>query len=54
MSKENVFPQIAPEKEVGPVVRITTSYGDITIKLFEKEAPMTVENFFTISQKRLL
>lgn len=27
MSKENVFPQIAPKQEVGPVVRITTSYG---------------------------
>lgn len=51
MSKENVFPQIAPEKEVGPVVRITTSYGDITIKLFEKEAPMTVENFLQLAKK---
>lgn len=51
MSKENVFPQIAPKQEVGPVVRITTSYGDITIKLFEKEAPMTVENFLQLAKK---
>lgn len=50
MSKENAFPQIAPEEEVGPVVRITTSYGDITIKLFEKEAPMTVENFLQLAK----
>ena len=28
-----------------PVVKMETSLGTITIELFEKEAPITVENF---------
>ena len=33
------------EKKENPVVVIKTSKGDITVELFEKEAPITVKNF---------
>ncbi len=36
--------ETAEEKE-NPVVIIKTSKGDITVELFEKEAPITVQNF---------
>jgi len=35
----------AEEQKENPVVVIKTSKGDITVELFEKEAPITVKNF---------
>jgi peptidyl-prolyl cis-trans isomerase B (cyclophilin B) len=34
-----------PDPKGGPVVIISTSMGDITVALYEKEAPETVKNF---------
>ena len=34
-------------KPTNPVVKMDTSLGDIFIELYEKEAPVTVENFLT-------
>ena len=49
MTNENaVFPQLSNEvAEDEAVVKITTSQGDITVKLFPKYAPLAVENFLT-------
>jgi peptidyl-prolyl cis-trans isomerase A (cyclophilin A) len=38
-------PAAAPAREPGLYATIKTSMGDITVKLFEKEAPITVKNF---------
>ena len=35
----------------GPIAILNTSLGTIKIKLFEKQAPMTVENFIRLSEK---
>lgn len=45
---DTVFPQLSTEvaKDEAEVV-LHTSKGDITIKLFPKEAPLAVENFLT-------
>lgn len=37
--------QLNLEQVKGPRVQLTTSLGDIQVKLFEQEAPKTVENF---------
>jgi peptidyl-prolyl cis-trans isomerase B (cyclophilin B) len=37
--------QLEPPHENQPLVRISTSYGDMIIMLFPEEAPNTVENF---------
>ena len=43
-----VFPQLSPEvADNEALVKIKTTEGDITIKLFPELAPMTVENFLT-------
>ena len=49
MTNDNaVFPQLSNEvAEDEAVVRITTTEGDITVKLFPKYAPLAVENFLT-------
>lgn len=42
------FPQLSPDiAEDEAAVKLMTSKGDITIKLFPKEAPLAVENFLT-------
>ena len=42
------FPQLSTEiAENEAAVKIKTSLGDITIKLFPEEAPLAVENFLT-------
>lgn len=42
------FPQLDPEVADNEAsVRVTTSQGDITIKLFPEHAPLAVENFLT-------
>ncbi|HUE23116.1 MAG TPA: peptidylprolyl isomerase [Bryobacteraceae bacterium] len=38
-------PAATPAREPGLYATIKTSMGDITVKLFEKEAPITVRNF---------
>ena len=49
MTNENaVFPQLSNEvAEDEAEVKITTTEGDITVKLFPKYAPLAVENFLT-------
>jgi cyclophilin family peptidyl-prolyl cis-trans isomerase len=44
-NEEEVTKQMTNTKN--PVVKMTTSEGDILIELFEKEAPITVENFLS-------
>ncbi|TOZ01370.1 peptidylprolyl isomerase [Leuconostoc pseudomesenteroides] len=41
------FPQLEPQKFVGPVATFDTNHGTIKIKLFADLAPKTVENFTT-------
>lgn len=42
------FPQLSPEvAENEALVKLQTSQGDISIKLFPEQAPLTVENFLT-------
>jgi cyclophilin family peptidyl-prolyl cis-trans isomerase len=40
------------EAEKNPVVLMKTSMGDITLELFAKEAPKTVQNFLDLAQGR--
>lgn len=49
MTNENaVFPQLSTDvAEDEAEVKITTTEGDITVKLFPKYAPLAVENFLT-------
>lgn len=49
LTNENaVFPQLSDEvAEDEAEVKITTTEGDITLKLFPKYAPLAVENFLT-------
>ena len=39
------------EAEKNPVVKIMTSKGDITVELFEDDAPNTVANFIELAEK---
>lgn len=34
-----------PVASANPLVRVSTTYGDFTVELFEQEAPLTVQNF---------
>ena len=46
--KNAVFPQLSTDvAEDEAEVKITTTEGDITVKLFPKYAPLAVENFLT-------
>lgn len=45
------YPQLDLENAKGPKALIQTNHGDIKIQLFEKEAPMTVENFVRLAKK---
>jgi peptidyl-prolyl cis-trans isomerase A (cyclophilin A) len=40
----------APAREPGLYATLKTSQGDITVKLFEKEAPITVRNFVGLAR----
>jgi cyclophilin family peptidyl-prolyl cis-trans isomerase len=42
----------APEKAGNPMVLMKTNVGDITIELYEKEAPVTVKNFLNYVDKK--
>lgn len=46
--------QITPPAAGDTVVVMSTTMGDIKIKLFPKQAPRAVENFVTHAKKRLL
>lgn len=48
------YPQLDLKNAKGPKAIIQTNHGDIEVQLFEKEAPMTVENFVRLAKKRLL
>ncbi|MGO4881643.1 MAG: peptidylprolyl isomerase [Bryobacteraceae bacterium] len=43
-------PPAAPAREPGLYATIHTSMGNITLKLFEKEAPITVKNFEALAR----
>lgn len=43
-------PAAAPAREPGLYATIKTTMGDITVKLFEKEAPITVRNFVGLAR----
>ena len=45
------YPQLNLDALSGPIAILNTSLGIIKIKLFEKQAPMTVENFIRLSEK---
>lgn len=45
------YPQLDLAKATGPKAVIKTNQGDITVQLFPKEAPKTVENFTKLAQK---
>ena len=46
-----LFPQLQLDKAVGPKVVMKTNMGEIEFQLFEKQAPMTVENFVRLAEK---
>ena len=43
--------QLDLENVKGPKAVIKTNHGDIKVQLFEKDAPMTVENFVRLAKK---
>jgi peptidyl-prolyl cis-trans isomerase A (cyclophilin A) len=43
-------PSAAPARDPGLYATLHTSMGDITVKLFEKEAPITVQNFVALAR----
>lgn len=45
-------PPGAPEKEPGLYARLETTMGNMTVKLFETEAPATVKNFVDLAEGR--
>lgn len=45
------YPQLNLDKVEGPKATIKTNHGDVTIQLFPKQAPITVENFVRLAQK---
>lgn len=46
-----IFPQLDLAAAEGPTATMKTNKGDIKIQLFEKQAPMTVENFVRLAEK---
>ena len=44
-------PKAEVAKQANPVVRITTSMGDMLVELFEDECPNTVANFIELASK---
>ncbi|EFG54949.1 hypothetical protein C5L18_001640 [Lactobacillus amylolyticus] len=45
------YPQLDLKNYKGPKATIDTKHGQITIQLFDKLAPMTVENFTRLAKK---
>lgn len=50
VEKEAYFPQLDLENVDGPVARIKTNQGDLTVKLFPEIAPKTVANFVALAK----
>lgn len=48
--KQPSIPLVTPPREAGLYARIETSMGTLTARLFEKEAPKTVENFVALAR----
>ena len=46
------YPQLNTEEYDGPIATLETNQGEIKLKLFEKQAPMTVENFIRLAKKK--
>ncbi|MFK5676849.1 peptidylprolyl isomerase [Ligilactobacillus sp. LYQ60] len=46
-----MYPQLELGRVNGPTAVISTNYGDITVQLFPKQAPKTVENFVTLARQ---
>ena len=46
------YPQLNTEEYDGPIATLETNQGEIKIKLFEKQAPMTVENVIRLAKKK--
>lgn len=46
------LPQLNLSTVEGPQALVKTNYGDFLIQLFEKQAPMMVENFVRLAQSR--
>lgn len=46
-----LFPQLNLDQVKGPIANLKTNFGEISIQLFEQQAPMTVENFIRLAQK---
>lgn len=46
------YPQLNTEEYDGPIATLETNQGEIKIKLFEKQAPITVENFIRLAKKK--
>ncbi len=44
------LPVVTPPREAGLYARIETSMGNITVRLYEKEAPQTVANFVALAR----
>ena len=45
------YPQLDLDNQTGPKATIKTNRGDITLRLFPKQAPKTVENFTELAKK---
>ena len=45
------YPQLDLANVTGPKATIKTNHGDIKIQFFEKQAPMTVENFVRLAKR---
>ncbi len=50
VSAQTPIPTVTPPREPGLYVRLETSLGAITAKLFEAEAPATVRNFQSLAE----
>ena len=51
-SQKPAVPIVTPPREPGLYVRIETSMGSITARLYEKEAPVTVKSFRDLAEGR--
>ncbi len=49
-SAQPAIPLVTPPREPGLYARIATSLGSLTVRLYEKEAPKTVENFVALAR----
>lgn len=50
VEKELYFPQLNLDSVDGPVATIKTNHGDMVVKLFPDQAPLTVKNFVDLAK----